>query len=286
LLAVGFRRRSVTRYLLAEAIWPAGFGAAVGLLGAVGYSALMLAGLRTWWSDAVHADFLRLHVGPMSLIIGWAASLVIAMLSIAWAVRGLSRRSPRELLSGAREESAKSHAKGRAWISAGLAPGAMAIALLLIGLSAAGRIPPMPAFFGGGAATLVATLAALRLWTRLPRRGVIRAGGLAAIARLGIRNAARNPLRTLLTAGLVASASFIITAVGANRLEAEKGAGSFCRNGPLGASHKMNPTPFLPSGHRRFRAGCRIDHAHHSGPQFGRRPPRTEPLTRLPGCVE
>jgi len=233
LLAVGWRRRAVTRQLLLEAVWPAGLGAALGLLGAAGYSALMLRGLRGWWAGAVQADFLRLHAGAGTLLIGWAASLIVAMLSMAWSIRGLCRQSPRELLAGGREEAARRHAPRRVHLSGIVGMIAGLAACLLVGLAAVERMPPAPAFFGGGAALLVTFLAGLQSWTRSPRRGVIRAGGMAGLARLGIRNAARNPLRTLLTAGLVASAAFVITAVGANREDAdlsdgiESGTGGF-----------------------------------------------------------
>jgi hypothetical protein len=49
LQAVGFRRRDVRRLLLAEAAVLALTGAAVGLVGAVGYAAVIMYGLRTWW---------------------------------------------------------------------------------------------------------------------------------------------------------------------------------------------------------------------------------------------
>ncbi len=64
-------------------------GGVVGLVGAVGYTWLMVAGLRTWWVDAVGTTALRLHVEPMTLAIGFVAGVVIAMLAVVWAARRL-----------------------------------------------------------------------------------------------------------------------------------------------------------------------------------------------------
>src|SRR5205085_12220109 len=68
-------------------------------------------------------------------------------------------------------------------------------------------------FFGGGMLLLVAALAAVGGWLRRPVRGFVHPGAPAAIIRLGVRNAARNPTRSLLTAALIASAAFLLVAV-------------------------------------------------------------------------
>src|SRR5205814_2761005 len=68
-------------------------------------------------------------------------------------------------------------------------------------------------FFGGGALLLTAALAGLWLWMKRTRHGTVSGRGAAALARLGGRNAARNPTRSLLTAALLASAAFLLVAV-------------------------------------------------------------------------
>src|SRR5262249_5217092 len=49
----------------------------------------------------------------------------------------------------------------------------------------------------------------------------VRGHGWPALARLGCRNATRNPLRSLLTAGLLAAAAFLIVAVDSFRRKPE-----------------------------------------------------------------
>ena len=48
----------------------------------VGYAAMMLLGLRTWWLAAVVTPFLRLHMTAMSLLIGCLSGLLVAQAAI------------------------------------------------------------------------------------------------------------------------------------------------------------------------------------------------------------
>jgi hypothetical protein len=87
-----------------------------------------------------------------------------------------------------------------------------------VGLLIGGRAVDNPdyramTFFGGGAMLLVTALTAVGVWMRRTRRVEVNGRGLPALARLGARNAARNPGRSLLTAGLLASAAFLLVAV-------------------------------------------------------------------------
>lgn len=73
------------------------------------------------------------------------------------------------------------------------------------------------AFFGSGGLLLVGGLAVLRNRLARPRASTMHGSGTVAIAALGARNGARHPGRSLLVAALVASATFLIVAVAANR---------------------------------------------------------------------
>jgi hypothetical protein len=68
-------------------------------------------------------------------------------------------------------------------------------------------------FFSGGGLLMAAGLAATRQWMKRTRHQTVNGRGLLALCRLGSRNAARNPARSLLTAGLLASAAFLLVAV-------------------------------------------------------------------------
>ena len=75
-------------------------GSAIGTVGAVAYGALMMAGLRSWWSGAVGTTALTLHVSPISLLAGAAGAIAAAMAGIWWTLRGFARISERSLLAG------------------------------------------------------------------------------------------------------------------------------------------------------------------------------------------
>ena len=100
LLAVGFPVRAVRRRFLAEGGSIAAAGALLGLAGGVGYAWLMMAGLRTLWLPAVGTPYLFLHVGTMSLALGWIVSVGVVLASIAGSVRHLGRVPSARLLAG------------------------------------------------------------------------------------------------------------------------------------------------------------------------------------------
>src|SRR5439155_15476766 len=72
---------------------------------------------------------------------------------------------------------------------------------------------------------LTAGLLAIHLWMRGERHSQVEGPGLLSITRLGVRNAARHPLRSLLAMGLLAAAAFLIVAVESFRRRAEAGSG-------------------------------------------------------------
>jgi ABC-type lipoprotein release transport system permease subunit len=220
LLATGFPRRRVARLLLGEGLVVATIGAAVGLLAARGYAGLMLAGLQDWWATALSTPALELHTRPASYVVGGIASVVLAVAAIAVALRGVARTPARALLAGAVPSRAPAERRGvtrrgeraAGWIFMGLAAGALALARLIGWPSAPG------AFFFAGASLLVACGAALAHWLKSGPRTALPRAGRQALVRLGIRNARRHAGRSLLTAGLIATATFVLAALQALRL--------------------------------------------------------------------
>lgn len=72
-------------------------------------------------------------------------------------------------------------------------------------------------FFVGGLSSLIASLSAFSRWFAADRSAAVRGQGLRAFLTLAIRNAARNRSRSLLTASLIASATFLVVAVASGR---------------------------------------------------------------------
>ena len=135
-------------------------GALLGIVLAIGWAALMMYGLRTWWNGAVGTTRLVLHVDWLSLLAGAAAAAVVAIAAITFTVRRLGRLSPRSLLTGGRIEIAGSAQRAGAWLAVVALTGALALTIF----SAAGLIPAAGGFFGAGTLVLAGGLAAVRAW--------------------------------------------------------------------------------------------------------------------------
>ena len=229
LLAAGCTRRRVSRLLVAEGAIVASAGAAVGVVVGIGYAWLMLVGLRTWWLGAITTPFLQFYVTGRSLAIGYVLGVVISAITIWWGVRQARRISVSRLLAGQASDVGSYVYRTSRWLP--LSAGVLAVLALLL-LVTATRLSGMPqagAFVGGGAALLTGSL--LLIWARLRSGG--RASqraltGRLALARLALRNAARNPSRSATTIGLMAIASFLIVAMSSFRVApSDRGAGGF-----------------------------------------------------------
>ena len=189
----------------------------------------MLYALKTWWVRAIAAPFVELYVQPTALVMGVAIAAVLSITVAYGVLRRLLRASPTALLRGRIEavsnQSARGHGgvdsrahKGRrgrwstrvGW-SLVLVAGIVAIAgSRMDGMGQAG------AFFASGAAVLAGLLTLMR-----SRLGTSESASLtvSSFARLRASSAARNPGRSVLTVGLVASACFLIIAMAAFRLQ-------------------------------------------------------------------
>ena len=220
LSAVGLPGRSIRGLLLAEGAVVSGAGALAGLLLAILYGEWMLLGLTTWWSKAANAPFLRLEIRLSTLLAGYTCSVTLGLLVIWWSLGGMFRRPVRWLLAGLTSEALSPERSGRPtmpWIVNGLLV-ASAAGLSILG---AGRESTRQAlmFFASGALLLAAGLLSARLMlTRRPRRG-IGTESRWALLHLGVGNAARHPGRSVLTIGLLASATFLVVSIQAFRVE-------------------------------------------------------------------
>lgn len=210
LAAIGFDARSRRRIMLAEGAILCVVAAAAGALLAVGYAWVMLAGLRTWWVDAVGTTGLGLHLNAGTMAMGLAIGFVVAMITIALAVWRLGRVAPARLLAGsAGDEEWRPRTNRFATI--------VALVALLCGVAAiaAGSrelVRPATAFMAGGMFLLTAALAAVRAGLRSSGRS-----RATSLLHLAWRNTTCNAGRSTLAVGLMALASFILITVGSMR---------------------------------------------------------------------
>jgi ABC-type lipoprotein release transport system permease subunit len=238
LLAVGHQRRTVHLLLLAEGTLLAMLGGLVGLAAALGYAQLLLDFLAASWPGGLNRSFLQLYVAPLSLLYGFGGAVAFSILTILWSTWMLAGVPPRALLEGETTTGdGLAQARRLIWskvvLGVGLAGGGLCMAA---GAFFQDHEIKATCFLCGGLLLLTAGLAAVWLWLRRrhPSAHTITHGGATGLARLGARNAGRHPLRSLLTVGLLALATFLIVAVqafhrdpGRQFLERTGGSGGF-----------------------------------------------------------
>jgi ABC-type antimicrobial peptide transport system permease subunit len=218
LRSVGFTPPAIRRLFSREALALSIAGAVVGAAGAVGYAALMMAGLRTWWIGAVGTTSLRLHVTAPSILIGGLGSIVAAQVCIWWTLRSLERVSERSLLAGQlASDTPVSLAAARARLLPAAIVCLVAVAGLLVAAGFFEAIDPTVAFFGAGGTLLIASFCVFLALFRRRERSWAAGSGWPAMSRLGWRNAAFRPARSALSMAVMASATFILVAVDAFR---------------------------------------------------------------------
>jgi len=246
LLATGYSLTAIRRRFFGEGVALVGLGALLGLGGAQFYAYLLLVGLRTWWLQAIGTPFLQLHSTWSSPILGFIATLVLVSFTIWHTVRRFHKTPIPSLLAGLTHTGTQTQrTRAPALAVFGLV---MALALSLTA-SAVEASTAAALFFASGSAALLALLALFRIWLR---SGQHHSSG--SNLRIGIGNSARNPGRSVLCTALVACATFVIVAVGANRRveqQGDPGAGGF----PLLAEAEIPLHQDLNSKSGRFELG-------------------------------
>lgn len=221
LLATGWRPARVLRAFLGEGMALATVGAIAGTLLGTLYGRAVLHGLNTIWADAVAGAGLKYHATLATLLGGAVGSVAVAGFSMWLALRSAARRPARELLNEGFVERAVAAPGGtfRRWIP--WVTTALAVALVAAGFGVP-EAQRAGLFFGAGAVSLIAGLTWVRVWLRvqLSRAG----GGRVRRDSLATRASARKPARSMATVSLLASATFLIVAVGANKLDANRDA--------------------------------------------------------------
>jgi putative ABC transport system permease protein len=217
LRASGYTTARIRSMLMAEGLVPAVLGSVIGIAGAIGYAHVIVHGLRTWWVGAVGTTLLDVHVEARSLVVGVLGGVLAAMACVWLSLRAVARRSPRSLLGASSLEEPVVVDPRRAARSARLGSAAAVLGLALLTLGFVMSSAQAGAFFGAGILLMTSFFLFLSSWLRQRDRRAISGRGPWAVSRLGFRNAAFRPGRTVLSAALVASAAFIIVSVDAFR---------------------------------------------------------------------
>ena len=224
LLALGLSRKQTIRMWVGEAAIVASIGAFVGCGLGIGYGKIMLAGLSTWWVDAIATSFLEFHISPRSLVIGYLLGVIMSVATIAWAIRATKAVTTCRLLGGNTEPPLLGNAINQPrskWIALVL----LAVGILLAVVAAMpglgdrmGSEGQAGAFVGGGFCVLSALLLLIRQYLRGDWKAKSIRNISQPLAWLAARNAGRNPSRSALTIGLMAMATFLLISMGSFKL--------------------------------------------------------------------
>lgn len=211
LLATGLRLATVRRWYAVEGVVVSSAGALVGLGLAVAYAWLMLRLLALLWPDGELGQLLTLHVTAQSLLIGLFATILLTAGVVWWAVRSMRHVAPVMLLRGVTEPAYESGGKAAPGRAGPIVAGLSGLVATVAGASVGGHEARAGAFFAGGALLLTAGLLEFR--RRLRRGDRSDEPPSRTPAELGRRNMSRHPARSLLTAGLLAAAAFLLVVV-------------------------------------------------------------------------
>lgn len=214
LLGVGHQVSHVRRLFLCEGAIVALIACTVGAVLGLGYTRLLIVGLAQYWQGAVANAAILYHAEPGTVLIGIGCSFVCALIAMGIAMREQTQRSARALLANdltQRNGEEASRRGGRGPLAFVLscvlaAAGAVAFGLLGEGTHA------VYVFFGAGFLLLVA---GLRLSSMLLQRINREGEGPLSVSRMGARNAARSPGRSLTVVALMALGCFVVFAVSA-----------------------------------------------------------------------
>ncbi len=211
LLAIGFPHARCRRIFLAEAAIIASIGVVVGAGLGIGYTWL----LTRWisggiWQAAVGGVELEFAITPGRLIIGAVVVWLLA-LGVLWSSLYRMRHSQAVHLLRQQLHAGAEHRRPAAWLlGAGLA---LVVAALVLALAFSPDPSAAPRFFGAGALLLVGGIL-LVVWG-LRQLGARPPRDQRGLASLALANATRAPGRSLTIVAVLASACFLILAVGA-----------------------------------------------------------------------
>ena len=230
LQALGWRQQRTQQWLAAEGLLVTVVGALLGVVAGIGYAAIMIHGLRTWWVGAISSPFLTLHVGWLSLVLGFVIGLVVAQLTIYFSLRQLRKVSPRQLLAGQTGPPLGAHEnRAASWIRF-LAYGFLLLAVLLAGLASVLTAEAQAGtFLACGASVLTGLLMLIsQLLGHRARKRTSARPFRYVLPTLALNNIGRARGRSIATIALVASACFLVVAVSSFRLSpTEQGIGGF-----------------------------------------------------------
>ena len=208
--AVGYTRRQLTVRYLAETGPVAVIGVLLGSVLALAYVKAVIGAIKSWWFVDFDMGFLQASASTESMVTGAVITFVVTLITIYFSLRRILAGAPSQLLA-AGEIQVKKSARWL-WLIATIS--ALSLGYVVFkGLAHEGAQPAL--FFPAGGLMLMTGLFVFAAWLR--RLAWSRVKPLQTTLGMASRSCARQPARNLTAACLVATAVFILAAVGANK---------------------------------------------------------------------
>ncbi len=216
LTAVGIPFSMIRRLYLCEGIVIAVVGAAAGVFLGIGYTKVLIWALNGPWGGAIAGADLFFHAGVSSLWIGGLSSIVLSIAVVWLRIKSTLKTSAVQLLAGGADSqffAGEKQGRGILFLRAVYAVLLFgAVVMVYLGLRYSGLATG--SFFAAGGLLLVGMI----LLTMDILKSVITSSRFALKCYLGlaIKNAGIKPGRSLAVIALIASGTFMVTAVGIN----------------------------------------------------------------------
>ena len=212
---LGFRKKGIIRILFFEAAFVVVAGSLLGAFAGILYNKLLLLGLNTLWQNAVYTSMLKMHLETATLMLGFAAGGITAMLTLLIILlRNL--RKPLSLIIKGIDINSMSSGRCKKKISLAVAILSFSIAVVIIIYSLiSNHINDSGPFLSAGGLILVSGIALLN--------GILKQGRQRAkntffgFFTLIIRNMGIKSSRTVMAVALLAIGTFSVIITGANR---------------------------------------------------------------------
>lgn len=225
LYSQGFTISRVRRLLLSEFLLVSVLGGLIGIPLGLGYAKLMIVGLESWWVGAISSKFLTFSFSITSLVVGVVSGIFASLLTILLILRKIAAAAPLTLLRGVDVD--LQYSRGKAGAAGWAVPAILVVAAFGLSFLAANQtgMGRAGSFFMVGMLLLAGTWFAVRQILIQPPRVKSHRQSLMLLASQAIR---RNPIRSSLSIGLLAVASFLIASLGVFRMSPSRfGYGGF-----------------------------------------------------------
>jgi putative ABC transport system permease protein len=237
LLALGFPRKMVRRFVLVEGAVIVIIGSVLGCVVGVFYNQVVLYALKTVWHGAVGTSMLQIHLKLSTLFIGAVIGIVIAFFTIWLVTRKQFKQPITGLQKGLTKLEAYKDKKPRVSVLLAVS-GVLAVLVILFTTKFETGRDAFMFFFTAGSLLLMSGLAFIKILLYLinnqkllrgvqggsflekspPGRRRRKKAFMLSLFNIGVRNNARRPVHSLTLTGLLACGVFIIFTVGANRV--------------------------------------------------------------------